>query len=129
MEPLVGKPIKLDMAKAYDRVEWRYLEVMLLALGFTNEWVDLIQKCVTSVSYHILVNGISLGSVVPSRGIRQGDPLSPYLLLYGLSVYLCFFSITKPRGVFTELGWPEGLPRSRTCFLSTIVSFFFFPYN
>jgi hypothetical protein len=50
--------IKLDMSKAYDRVEWGHLEATMRRLGFAKVWIDLIMKCVSSVSYSVLVNGI-----------------------------------------------------------------------
>ncbi|XP_031131908.1 uncharacterized protein LOC116033295 [Ipomoea triloba] len=55
--------LKLDMAKAYDRMG-SFLRKMLLALGFVDRWVDLIMLCVTTVSYNILINGVSGGQVV-----------------------------------------------------------------
>ena len=65
--------MKLDMSKAYDRVEWVFLERFLLKLGFQESWVALIMECITIVSYSILVNGEPKGMIIPSRGLRQGD--------------------------------------------------------
>lgn len=73
--------IKLDMEKAYDRVEWRYLNEVMQALGFPQQWCSLVMKCVTSVSFSVRVNGVLSPSFKPIRGIRQGDPMSSYLFL------------------------------------------------
>ena len=73
--------LKLDMSKAYDRVEWFFLDLTMRRTGFSNRWMDLIMVCVRSISYQILVNGVSRRDIRPTRGIRQGDPPSPYLFL------------------------------------------------
>ncbi|GMI90334.1 hypothetical protein HRI_002702700 [Hibiscus trionum] len=73
--------LKVDLSKAYDRVEWSFLEGMLLKLGFAEGWVRLIMKCVRTVSYSVCMNGCNGSRFYPSRGIMQGDPLSPYLFL------------------------------------------------
>jgi hypothetical protein len=95
--------VKLDMHKAYDRVEWNFLRHMMIRLGFHEQWVEMIMACVTSVSYSVRFNSQLTDEFVPTRGIRQGDPLSPYLFL------LCAEGLSSCLLHAEEVGGIEGI--------------------
>ena len=90
--------VKLDMSKAYDCVEWSFLEKMMIKLGFHERWVDTIMKCVTTVTYCIKVNGQLTDEIAPQRGLQQGDPLSPYLFLLCAEAFSCLLLAAERRG-------------------------------
>jgi hypothetical protein len=68
---------KLDLSKAYDRVDWTFLEGTMRKMGFAEKWINWIMSCVTSVRYAVRLNGTLLEAFSPTRGLRQGHPLSP----------------------------------------------------
>lgn len=80
-ERMGSMALKLDMAKAYDKVEWKYLEAMMRRMGFNERWISLVMNCISTFNYAILINGKPGRIIKPTRGIRQGNPISPYQFL------------------------------------------------
>ncbi|GAA0158176.1 hypothetical protein LIER_15271 [Lithospermum erythrorhizon] len=95
--------VKLDMSKAYDRVELSFLKVIMLKLDFCQQWVEWVMCLVSTVSYSFLINGSPKGFVRPSRGIRQGEPLSPYLFLICVEGLTCMIREAEVRKELTGI--------------------------
>lgn len=99
------------MSKAYDRLEWDFIRLVLERLGFHPKWVNWIMQCIDTVSYSFLLNGSAQGSVTPTRGIRLGDTLSPYLFILCSEVLsgLCLKAQAEGKlpGIRVALGSPR----------------------
>ena len=124
MKKQKGMMIKLDLSKAYDRINWQYLKKVLESFGFNNRKINWIYSLITTPYFSILVNGTPTKTFNASRGIRQGDPLSQFLFILaaeGLSRYLKKERIAKKiKGLRL---WGNELPITHQQFVDDIMLF------
>ncbi|RVW25910.1 putative mitochondrial protein [Vitis vinifera] len=110
-----GVVFKIDFEKAYDHVDWGFLDHVLQRKGFSQKWRSWMRGCLSSSSFAILVNGNAKGWVKASRGLRQGDPLSPFLFTLVADVLSRLMIRAEETGI-TE-GFLVGRDRTRVSLL------------
>lgn len=103
--------LKLDMSKAYDRVEWGFVTGMMRSMGFDEKWVELIYHCISSVHYAVTINGRLSEPFQPERGLRQGDPLSHCLFLICTEDFSTLLKLAKKDGLIQGARVCRGGPR------------------
>ncbi|XP_026434310.1 uncharacterized protein LOC113331882 [Papaver somniferum] len=102
--------VKLDMSTGFDRIEWGFLINILKKLGFHKDWCDMIFECISTVSASVLLNGSPGEVFYPSRGLRQGDPLSPYLFIIVMDCFSRLMVKAEHAGVLQGIKVPTSSP-------------------
>lgn len=116
--------IKLDLSKAYDRLNWDYLEEVLRSFGFSRRWVNWIHSLISSPNFYILVNGTPSETFNDSRGIRQGDPLSPFLFIIAAEGLGRFIAKEREAKRIKALQlWGNNIPLTHQQFVDDIMLF------
>jgi hypothetical protein len=94
-----GVMCKMDLEKAYDHVNWNFLLYVLRRCGFGEKWCSWIEHCISSVRFSVMVNGSPNGFFSSSRGLRQGDPLSPLLFVFVMEALSRMISVAVGGGL------------------------------
>ena len=102
--------LKLDMAKTYDRVSWTFIVSVLRKFGFGERLIDMVWRLMSNVWFPVIINGASYGFFKSSRGIRQGDPLSPALFVIGAEVLSRGLNSLAAQSGFLGFTVPRGCP-------------------
>ncbi|KAF7841337.1 ribonuclease H [Senna tora] len=89
--------MKVDLNKAYDKISWKFLRDVLNYMNFPPLWQQILMECVSTVSMNIKINGESTNWFSPTAGLRQGDPLSPYLYVLCANVLSHHLSIAQEK--------------------------------
>lgn len=90
--------LKFDMSETYDRLEWRFLLRSLRAMGFSDIVQDLVFRSISDITYKININGETSAEFRSSRGVRQGDPLSPLFFILAQQIFFYNFKKLEQRG-------------------------------
>ncbi|KAK1416690.1 hypothetical protein QVD17_25805 [Tagetes erecta] len=99
---------KVDFEKAYDMVNWNFLDSVMGQMGFPDIWRTWIRNCVSSTRASVLINGSPTGEFVASRGLRQGDPLSPFLFSIVMEALSVSIRMASGSGLFNGIRLPNG---------------------
>jgi len=120
---LKGAVIKIDLSKAYDRVNWLYIRMLLTHLGFSYEFTRWVMACISTVSFAVLINGSASPFFTAGRGLRQGCPLSPLLFLLVAEGLSRFIIAAKRDGSFRGIPISQALYITHLLFVDDILLF------
>ncbi|XP_056688244.1 uncharacterized protein [Spinacia oleracea] len=115
--------IKNDLQKAYDSIEWPFVKYLLLFLGFPGKFIDWIMECLSSVSYMFNVNGEVTKPLRAKKGLRKGDPISPYLFVICTEYLNRCLSLLKDNALFQYHPRCKKLNITHVCFADDLLLF------
>ncbi|RVW17895.1 hypothetical protein CK203_093548 [Vitis vinifera] len=113
-----GIVCKLDIEKAYDNINWKFLLKVMQKMGFGSKWIGWMWNCISTVKYSVLVNGVPAGFFSSTKGLRQGDPLSPSLFVMGMEV----LSVLITRAVEGDSSMAAGYGEEESRLLILLIS-------
>jgi hypothetical protein len=115
--------MKLARAKAYNKVNWLHLRLLLVQLGMRQQFVDWIMGCLSSASFSMLINGSPLGFFNASQSLRKGCPLSPFLFLLVAEGLSMLIKNVMRKGALKRIKFSDSMVLSHFLFVDDIMIF------
>jgi hypothetical protein len=103
--------LKIDIEKAFDIMEWPFILNVLRLHGFSSTWINWVSQCISTPTFSFLINGSPFGNIKSSRGLRQGDPLSPFLYIIGADVLSRLLQRAESLGSLKGIKISPGCPQ------------------
>ncbi|XP_056690410.1 uncharacterized protein [Spinacia oleracea] len=116
-----GCMMKIDLQKAYDTVDWEFLQEMMNQLGFPGDFVDLVMECVTTPKFSLMLNGTMHGFFKSKRGLRQGDPISPLLFVLCMEYLSRILHKMSEHHLFQFHPRFQGIKLTHLCFADDLI--------
>ena len=115
--------IKVDLQKAFDSLNWEFILEVLSIVKFPEQFIGWIKSCITTSKFSISLNGGLVGYFKRARGIRQGDPLSPYLFVLGMNVLSRLLDVAAQKDVFSFHLKCKKIRLTHLCFVDDFLIF------
>ena len=116
--------LKIDFQKAYDTIRCDFLNEILIGMGFGDKWTRWVMECVTTISISILINGSPTSSFQLQRGLRQGDPLSPFFFILVAETFHRLVNKERECGILEGINiWRDRIPLTHLQFADDTIIF------
>ena len=115
--------VKIDLKKAFDSLSWEFIFEVMKTLKFPRDFIWWVRKCLTTPRFSISINGGLAGYFKGARGIRQGDPLSPYIFVIAMNVLSNLLNAAGFYGVFKYHPKCKRINLTYLCFADDLLIF------
>jgi len=115
--------MKIDIHKAYDSVDWSFIQLILLKVGLSMENIRWIMACITSVSFVVIINGLPTHFFKDGKGLRQGYTLSPLIFILCMDIFSCRIKMANDSGFFAGLSFTSSVCITHSLFFDDLLVF------